>query len=310
MIEKIVAALRKSFLLVFFRNIWLFWVALVYSLLALVLIFGATALPVVYWMAAGYHFDPWLLFSRPLEFILSHWLLIMYSLGGYTVGFILFLVVWLFYHGALTAVVTRAVGKLQSAETGRVDSGAFLRDGRMFLLKSAGTASLAGLLPLPSLVVLLAVGGILLIRLAADPGQVFMPLSGVTILLMLVGVLAVVATVVLTILAVLWYRYSLCAVCADGLSVAQAMQASLRFFGRCWHGVLGLVLASILLGMVLTGLTVPIHYGVKLIGDFSEILELFLKLPGFLLSIVVGVGFELWMKAALVVFYIDNKRAV
>ena len=290
MIEKIVSALRKSFLLVFFRNIWLFWIALVYSLLALVLIFGATALPVVYWVAAGHHFDPGLLFSRPLEFILSHWLLIMYSLGGYTVGFILFLVVWLFYHGALTAVVTRAVGKLRSAETGRVDSGAFLQDGRMFLSKSTGTAALAGLLPLPTLVVMLAVGGILLIRMAADPTRILMPLSGVTIL------------------AVLWYRYSLSAVCADGLSVAQAMLASLKFFGRCWHGVLGLVLASILLSMAVGGLALPINYGIGLIGNFSEMLELFLKLPGYLLSTVVGVGFDLWMKAALVVFYIENRE--
>ena len=308
MIEKIVSALRKSFLLVFFRNIWLFWIALVYSLLALVLIFGVTALPVVYWVAAGYHFDPGLLFSRPLEFILSHWLLIIYSLGGYTVGFILFLVVWLFYHGALTAVVTRAVGKLRSAETGRVDSGAFLKDGRTFLSKSAGTASLAGLLPLPTLVVLLAVGGILLIRMATDPTRILMPLSGVTILLMVVGALALVATVLLTILAVLWYRYSLCAVCADGLSVAQAMLVSLKFFGRCWHGVLGLVLASILLSMAFSGLALPINYGIGLIGNFSEMLELFLKLPGYLLSTVVGVGFDLWMKAALVVFYIENRE--
>ena len=243
MIEKIVSALRKSFLLVFFRNIWLLWAALAYSFLGLVLILGATALPVLFWVAAGRDFDPGLLFSRPLEFIISYRLLILYAMAGYTVGFILFLVVWLFYHGALTSVVTRAVEKLREADTGRVEPGRFLRDGRGFLSRSAGTAALAGLLPLPALIVLLAVAAIMLIRLTAGDLQALMPPSGLMILLIAACVLALLATALLTALAVLWYRYALCAVCADNLKVAQAMRASLSFFGKCWHGVLGLVLA-------------------------------------------------------------------
>ncbi len=310
MIEKIVSALRKSFLLVFFRNIWLLWAALAYSFLAMVLILGATALPVLFWVVAGRDFDPGLLFSRPLEFIIGHRLLIIYAMAGYTVGFILFLVVWLFYHGALTSVVTRAMEKIREADTGRVEPGRFLRDGRELLSKSAGTAALAGLLPLPALIVLLAVAVIMLIRLTAGEWQALMPPSGVMILLLAAAALALVATALLTVLAVLWYRYALCAVCADNLGVAQALRASLSFFGKYWHGVLGLVLASILLGMALSGVSLPITYGVKLLGNFSVIMKLLLQLPIFLVSTIVGVGFDLWMKAAVVVFYLDNKRAV
>ncbi|MBN2288934.1 MAG: hypothetical protein JXQ83_06335 [Candidatus Glassbacteria bacterium] len=308
MVEKIVSALRKSFLLVFFRNFWLFWAALAYSFLSLVLILGATALPVVYWVLTGGHFDPALLFSRPLEFIVSHRLLIIYALAGYTVGFILFLLVWLFFHAALTAVVTRAVEGLRDGGTGRVEPGEFLRGGRRLMAGSTGTAALAGLLPLPAFVVLLAVAVVLLIRLAVDPGLLVPPFSGGLVLLAAAGVLSLLATVLLTVLAVLWYRYALCAVCADSLGVARAMRASLRFFFRCWHGVLGLVLASILIGLALSGLTLPVSYGIKLLGDFSRILEIMLVLPGGLLSVAVGVGSELWVKSALVAFYLDTRQ--
>jgi len=310
MIEKIIGALRKSFLLVFFRNIWLFWIALAYSLLAMLLIFGATALPVVFWVASGRGFEPGLLFSQPLEFIIQYRMLIIYSLAGYTAGFILFLVIWLYYHGALTAVVTRAVGNYEEEESGRVEPGMFFRDGGRYLAKSSGTAALAGLLPLPPLVVLMALAVILLFRLAAGDWMTFArPPAGMIIFILAAG-LALAATVLLTILAVLWYRYSLCAVCADGLTVGKAMHASLGFFKRCWHGVLGLVLASVLLSLALGGVTWPISYAIEVIGDFSAMLKLLLKLPVFLVSMVAGIGFDLWMKAALVVFYIDNRTPV
>jgi hypothetical protein len=307
MIEKIVGALRKSFLLVFFKNIWLFLVSLGYSLLSVILILGSTALPVIVWVALGRDFNPGLLFSRPLEFIIEYRMLIVYAMTAYTVGFALFLVVWLYYHAGLTAVVTRAAGGLTEESNGQVSPGLFLRDGRTYFLKSSGTAALAGLLPLPPVVLFLAVAAILLIRLAAGSVQLMPPSTGM-ILLILAGVLCLVATVLLTILAVLWYRYALCAVCADNLGVAQAMGAGLSFIRRYWHGVLGLLLASIVLSIALSGLSMTANFAIKLLGFLGKMLEILLALPMFIVSMIAGVGLELWMKSALVVFYLDNRK--
>ena len=131
---------------------------------------------------------------------------------------------------------------------------------------------------------------------------------GGMILLVVAGVLFLIATGLMTILAVLWYRYALCAVCADNLGVAQAMRASLSFFRSCWHGVLGLLLASILLGIALSGLSMSVNFGIKLLGFLGELLEVLLALPMFIVSLIAGIGLELWMKSALVVFYLDNRK--
>ena len=308
MIEKIVSALRKSFRLVFFRNIWLLWVALAYSFLSVFFMLGSTAVPVIYWVLAGRDFEPGLLFTNPLEFIIEYRLLIIYAALAYTVGFILFLVIWLFYHAGLTAVVTRAVDGFQADGDGKVAPGMFLKEGRRFMTRSTGTAALAGLLPLPPLVVLLAVAVVLLVRAAIDPGIFMPPLSGGIVLLLLAGVISLLATALLVALAWLWYRFALCAVCADDLTVAKAMQASLRFFRRCWHGVLGLVLANILLGMVISGLSMSVSFGIKALGGFNPVLEILLAFPATIASMAISLGFGLWMKSVLVVFYLDTRE--
>ena len=72
--------------------------------------------------------------------------------------------------------------------------------------------------------------------------------------------------------------------------------------------VLGLLLASIILSIALSGLSMTANFGIKLLGFLGEMLEILLALPMFIVSMIAGIGLELWMKSALVVFYLDNRK--
>ncbi|MEA2063651.1 MAG: hypothetical protein U9P14_08145 [Gemmatimonadota bacterium] len=308
MVEKIVAALRKSFLVVFSRNIWLFWYALAYNLLGPLLILGFTALPVVYWIVAGHDFDLELLYSQPLEFIAGAWRLILYSLAGYTVGFIVFLALYLFFHGALTSVISRAARNYNIGANEKMPQEMFLAEGRRLFPASAGTAAVAGLLPLPGLVALMVLAAVLLLRLGDGHLGMAGLHSSLFMLLVLAGSVAMLlVTILLTVLALLWYRYSLCAAVAGNLSVGRAVRQAAGFCARAWHGVLGLALVHILLGLALTAFPMSISYGIKLISGSGFLFPFLFNLISTPLTILAGIAFELWMKSALVVFYLDNR---
>jgi hypothetical protein len=97
-----------------------------------------------------------------------------------------------------------------------------------------------------------------------------------------IGLVAVI--LILTFLALLWYRFALCAVCVDNLGPAPAMRAAISFVSRQWLLVLGLVIVWLSLGLV------------------NIILSFVLSLS-FVFSFIIN----LWLDTALVVLYIDNR---
>ncbi len=312
MFERVVQALRKA-ALVIFRNLWLFLFATIYALLGPLLVLGGTGLPVLLWWVAGRPLHPALLATDPLAFLLRHWQLILYALLGGMLGYALYLVITIFYRGALTGTVARAVqtGR-DGSETRRLPAATFLREGRDNFAGSLGTATLAYLLPLPVLLPLLGLLTLGALRLPKLLSTAFLAgglpeLTAPLIILAAAGVLLLLLTVLLTALAGLWYRYALAALCAEGLPASRAMGAALEFFRRRWRLVLILMLFWLVLGLAFGAASWPFGF---LVDQLSGLARGIVR--GFLLLIApatVALGFflELWMSTAMVVLYLDNR---
>jgi hypothetical protein len=282
MFERIVAALRKAGTVIF-KNLWLLIFAFVYTFSGPVLMLGGTGLPILYWGLSGRNFNPELLRKNPVDFLVSHWQLVLYSLAGCLVGFIIYLLIVLFYKGALTAVVLRSALRSHPwAE--RVAPGLFWQEGRRRFSASAATATIASILPLPPMILLFGLAVLF-------AGRIFSMIAlgrweSLTELILpaTAGIGLVAVILILTFLALLWYRFALCAVCVDNLGPAPAMRAAISFVSRQWLLVLGLVIVWLSLGLV------------------NIILSFVLSLS-FVFSFIIN----LWLDTALVVLYIDNR---
>lgn len=306
MLEKIVAALRRAGQVVF-KNLWLLLFAFFYSLAAPLFFLGGTGLPILYWVARGRYFEPALLWKDPLAFILSHWQMILYSMAGCLVGFTVYLVLALYYYGALTGVVSRSA-QHSSPEVAPISPSAFWLEGKKAFAGSLATASIASLLPLPPLILLFGLAALFVLRLPSIIlGGGAWTASPLFVMLAVAGLGALALTGILTLAAVLWYRYALCAVCVDSLAAPAAMRAALSFFKRQWRLVLGLLVASLFLGLLSTVFTALWDFLARLEGGLSAPVSLILRLSGFPLFFVLGVFMGLWLKAALVVLYTDNR---
>ena len=165
MFERIIAALRKAGTVIF-KNLWLLIFAFVYTFSGPVLMLGGTGLPILYWWLSGRYFNPELLRKNPVDFLVSHWQLVLYSLAGCLVGFIIYLLIVLFYKGALTAVVLRSALRSHPwAE--RVAPGIFWQEGRRRFSASAATATIASILPLPPMILLLGLMAFYAVRVSS-----------------------------------------------------------------------------------------------------------------------------------------------
>ncbi len=305
MFEKIVAALRRA-AIVIFKNLWLLAFGFAYTLAAPVLFLGGAGLPILFWAASGRYFEPELLWSDPVSFLLGHWQLILFSMAGCFVGFTLYLVVILFYHGALTGSVAQAApGGNQGVQS--IPCATFFREGRKHFAGSMATATLVSLLPLFPCIILFGLGVLILLRLPSLLTVGGLNASPAMIVLGLATLGFGLLSVILSWLAFLWYRYALCALCVESLKAGRAMRRSLDFFAKRWSLVLGLVVASLALGAICWMLTAPWSLLTRFVGDISQPLALALRVLIIPVSLVLSVFMELWFKAAAVVLYNDNR---
>jgi hypothetical protein len=305
MIEKIVVALRRA-AIVILKNLWLFAFGFAYTLAAPVFFLGGTGLPILFWAASGRYFEPGLLWRDPLSFLLSHWQLILFSMAGCFVGFTLYLVVVLFYHGALTGSVARAA-PAEALGALSIPGATFFQEGRKNFTGSLATATLASLLPLFPGIILFGLGLLFLLKL---PSLLTLGELNASPALVVLGLAALgfgLLSVIIGWLAFLWYRYALCALCVESLPAGRAMRRALDFFAERWPLVLGLVVASLVLGVICWMLTAPLGFLTRFAEDISQPLALALRVLIIPLSLVLGVFMELWFKAALVVLYIENR---
>jgi len=227
-------------------------------------------------------------------------------MGGCLVGFALYIEVGLAYHGALTGVIGKAALP-GTTQVEQLPSRVFWKEGRKHFSGSAATAALASILPLPGLLLLLGIAALFVIRFSATLFTGELGGSLILLALVLAGAAVLVLSLLLSWLAVLWYRYALCALCIESLGAGAAMRAALSFFSRKWPLVLGLVLATIFLSM-LSGLLLA-SWGIitDVLDETSFALWSISKALAMSLGVALGVFMELWFKAALVVLYIDNK---
>ena len=305
MIEKIILALRRA-AAVIFKNVWLFAYGFAYTLAGPILLLGGTGLPVLFWAASGRYFEPELLWRDPVSFLLGHWQLILFSMAGFFVGFTIYLVAAVFYNGALTGSVARAA-PAGSPGALNIPAATFFQQGRKNFAGSMATIGLASLLPLLPGIILCGLGVLFLLRLpsllsAGQPGS-----SPALIVLGLAAIGFGLLTAVLSWLALLWYRYALSALCVESLPAGGAMRRAFEFFAARWQLVLGLVVASLILGAICWMLSAPWGFLAGLVEDISQPLALALKILIIPVSLVLGVFTELWLKAAVVVLYIDNR---
>ena len=305
MLEKVVGALRRA-AIVIFKNLWLLAYGFAYTLAAPVFFLGGTGLPILFWAASGRYFEPGLLWRDPVSFLLGHWQLILFSMAGCFVGFTVYLVVTIFYHGALTGSVAQAA-PAGSLGVLAIPGATFIREGRKNFSGSLASATLASLLPLLPAIILCGLAVLLLLKLpsllihgefSGSPAMVVLGLATIGF-----GLLSV----ILLWLAFLWYRYALCALCVESLPAGRAMRRALDFFAERWPLVLGLVVASVVLGLVCWMLTAPLGFLTRFAKDISQPLALALRILIIPFSLVLGVFMELWFKAAVVVLFIDNR---
>jgi len=305
MIEKIVATLRRAALLIF-RNLWLLAYGFAYTLAAPVLLLGGTGLPILFWAASGRYFDPGLLWRDPVSFLLGHWQLVLFSMAGCFVGFTVYLVVAIFYHGALTGSVAQAASA-GSRDVANIPGATFIREGRRHFTGSLASATLASLLPLFPGIILCGLAALFLLRLPSLLAVGGLDNSPAMAALGLAAIGVALLTGIIGWLAFLWYRYALCAICVELLPAGRAMRRALDFFAERWPLVLGLIVASLVLGAVCWMLTAPLGFLTRFAEDISRPLALALRILIIPFSLALGVFMELWFKAAVVVLFIDNR---
>ncbi len=304
-VELVVASLRRSAVLIG-KNIWLLGWAFLYSSTAPVLLLGGTGLPVLFWWLSGRYFEPGLLFSDPSAFILGHAPLILFSLAGFTVGCGIFLLVLLFYHGALTGVAVRGLAA-GNGGVGKVSASSFFEEGGRMFVPGVTITTLVSLLPLLPMVILLLPVIVLSFNLA---GLVTGELSFLTPWVLLCLALAVVSgvlTVFCCWIAMLWYRFSLAAARVEGHHGRAALWRAWRFFKERWRLVVCYLAASLLLGVLSWSVAAPFSLGGKFVQGWNAPLGLAMQIVGVPLGAVLGIFLDLWLKCALVALFVDNR---
>jgi len=305
MFEKIIAVLRGA-AVVILNNLWLILWSLLYMLAGPLFMLGGTGLPILYWVARGRYFEPDLLWKSPLSFLLGHWQLILYSMAGCLVGFTLFLVVMMFYQAALTGAVSRAAAGGAAAVV-KLPSAVFWEEGRKRLKASLATATLASILPLIPSIFLIILAAFFVTSLSSMFISGNLSISPLLIFLGVSGAFFLLLTVIAGWIALFWYRLALCAVCVEELEPGRAMRRSLSFFSENWPLVLALIAVSIVLSVASWSFSAPLG----LIGGSSRLAGLpgvlLLKLMALPVSMLIGMLLDLWMQAALVVLFIENR---
>ena len=305
MLERIVFALRRSGI-VMFTNPWLLGVAVLYSLLGPLLILGGTGLPMLVWFASGRLSDPGQLWRDPLSFLVSQWQLILIAMAGCFVGFTIYLLVFLFYHGGLTAAFAEA---LPAGEAGgrKVGAHVFWSRGRELFGESALLATIASLLPLLPALGLLAVAAVAAFRL---PELVLHGIKGLwpaLAALAVAGFLFLALTLVTVWLGMLLYRLALCARCLENVSGSAAMSRALKFAADKWRLVLLFAVAVLVISLVSWGVTAPFTLAGRLLKQSSLALSILTRLLAIPISFVIGIFLEIWLKGALVALFVDNR---
>jgi hypothetical protein len=304
-VELVIASLRRSAILIG-KNIWLLGWAFLYSFTAPLFMLGGTGLPVLFWWLGGRYFEPSLLFSDPLAFLLGHFSLILFSLAGFTVGFALYLLVMMFYHGALTGVAARGfAAKRAGAE--KVSASIFFEEGTRMFFPGMTSIALASLLPLLPMVVLLLLVMVLSFNLAAlVSGTLDMFTPWVLVCIVLSGISGFL-TLLTGWLAFLWYKFALAASRVESLDGRAATGRAWRFFKARWKLVVCYVAALLLLAVLSWGVTAPFTMGGKMLDGALKPLGIALQIVAIPLSVVLGVFIDLWTRCALVALFIDNR---
>ncbi|MFH1068782.1 MAG: hypothetical protein V1794_04095 [Candidatus Glassbacteria bacterium] len=306
MTERVILALRRAGKMMFV-NPWLLGVAALYTILGPLLMVVGTGLPVLIWWASGRRFQPELFWRDLPAFILSHWQLILFSLAGCFVGFTLYLLVFLFYHGGLIGAVCEA---MPAGEAGsrKVGAHVFWKYGRELFGESGRLATLASLVPLLPAAGLLAVASVAAFRLPAVVANGIRAALPALAVLALLGLVFLVLTVITGWIALIWYRLALCAVCVDWVRGSAALGRVLGFVssGR-WKLLLLYVIAVLLLSFLSFGVTVPFMVVSRLLRDSNLALSIMVQLLSAPLSFALGVLLEVWLKGALVAIYMDNR---
>ncbi len=304
-VELVVASLRRSAILIG-KNIWLLGWAFLYSFSAPLFLLGGTGLPVLIWWLSGRSFDPGLLFSDPLMFMLGHLPLVLFSMAGFTIGFGFYLVMLIFYHGALTGVAVRGL----SAGSGgavKVSASSFIDEGGRMFAPGVAITTLASLLPLLPMVVLL----VLVFVLSFSIGPLITGALDIRTLWVLLCIVLAVAAVALTLItgwiAFLWYKFSLVALRVEGHGARASLGRAWGFFKLRWQLVVFFVVALLLLSVLGWGVTAPFSMGGKMLGGMMSPLGLMLQIVGVPLGIVLGIFIDLWTRCALVALFIDNR---
>jgi hypothetical protein len=305
MMERVILALRRAGSLMFV-NPWLLGVALLYSLLGALLILGGTGLPVLFWWASGRYFQPDLFWRDLPAFILGHWQLILFSMAGCFVGFALYLLVFLFYHAGLIGTACEA---LPAGEIGcrKVGAQVFWNYGRKLFSQSGLLATLASLVPLLPTVGLMAVAAAAAFRLPAVIVNGFRAALPALAVLAALGLVFLALTVITGWFALIWYRLALCAVCVDGVRGGAALGRTFRFAAGNWRLVLLYVAAVIILTLLSMGLTAPFVIVSRVLKESNLALSVAVQLLSLPLSFVLSILLEIWLKAALVALYVDNR---
>ncbi len=303
--EIVVASLRRSALLIV-KNIWLLGWAFLYTFTAPLFMLGGTGLPVLFWWLGGRYFEPSLLFSDPLAFMLGHAPLILISLAGFTVGFTLYLLVLFFYHGALTGVAVRGLAAGGDGAE-KVSASVFFEEGTGLFFPGLASATLVSLLPLLPMVVLLLLVILLSFNLAAIvTGVLDLRTPWVLLCMVLTGICAFL-TLLTGWVAFLWYRFSLVASRVEGLDGRAATGRAWSFFKARWKLVVCFVAALFLLAVLSWGVTAPFSMGGKMLEGVMMPLGIAMQIVAVPLGLVLGVFIDLWTRCALVALYIDNR---
>jgi len=305
MTERVIFALRRAGKMMFV-NPWLLGLAALYTLLGPLLMVVGTGLPILIWWASGRRFEPELFWRDLPAFILGHWQLILFSMAGCFVGFTLYLLVFLFYHGGLIGAVCEA---MPAGETGsrKVGAHVFWKYGRELFSQSGLLATLASLVPLLPAAGLLAVASVAAFRLSAVVANGIRAALPALAVLALLGLVFLVLTVITGWIALIWYRLALCAVCVDGVHGSAALGRALRFAAGNWRLVLLYVIAVLLLTFLSFGVTAPFMVVSRLLRGSHLALSIMVQLLTAPLSFALGILLEVWLKGALVALYVDNR---
>jgi hypothetical protein len=304
-VELVIASLRRSAILIG-KNIWLLGWAFLYAFTAPLFMLGGTGLPVLFWWLGGRYFEPTLLFSDPLAFILGHMSLILFALAGFTVGFVLYLLVMLFYYGALTGVAARgfAPGNI-GAE--KVRASTFFEEGARMFSPGLTSIALVSLLPLLPMAVLLLLVVVISFKLAAlVSGTLDISTPWVLICIVLTGISGFL-TLLTSWIAFLWYKFSIAASRVENLDGRAATGRAWSFFKARWKLVVCYVVALLLLAVLSWGVTAPFSMGGKMLDGVMKPLGVALQIVAVPLGVVLTLFIDLWTRCALVALFIDNR---